>query len=150
MARKSNKGGRPTSMTEAVVSKLEVAFSVGANVTEACLVAAISRDTYYDFIKKMPMIADRFKELQQKPILAAKKRVVDAIVEDNDTATARWYLERRCKDEYGQHQKLDMRIENKPPMTAGEVAEALNKLIEVSKQRKLAEEVEHVREQLVA
>lgn len=113
MGRKSNKGGRPTSMTEGVVNKLEIAFSVGANVTEASLVAGISRETYYTFLKNNPLYSDRFHELQQKPILAAKKRVVDAIVEENCTNTAKWYLERRCKEEYGQHHKLDVSVENK-------------------------------------
>ncbi len=59
-----NKGGRPTIMSEAVVFKLETAFACGANISEACLVASISRDCYYDFIKKMPKISDRFKKLQ--------------------------------------------------------------------------------------
>jgi hypothetical protein len=34
MGRKKSDVGRPTSMAEAVVEKLEVAFSVGTNVTE--------------------------------------------------------------------------------------------------------------------
>ncbi len=39
-----NKGGRPTLMTEeVVVSKLEIAFAVGANTSEACLVCHYPR-----------------------------------------------------------------------------------------------------------
>ena len=127
MSRKKNLAGRPTVMTEPVVSKLEVAFCVGASVTEACLVAGISRESYYVFVRENPDYSDRFKQLQQKTILAAKKRIADAI-EDGDTATARWLLERRCKEEYGQHHKLQ--IESKAPETPEEVVTKLNALLD--------------------
>jgi len=71
MARKKSLAGRPTVMTEAVVSKLEVAFCVGANVTEACPVAGICRDCYYDYVKNNLCYSVRLRELQQRPVLAA-------------------------------------------------------------------------------
>ena len=151
MARKKHAGGRPTLMTETVVGKLEVAFSVGANISQACLVAGISRDTYYDYIKKNVRYADRFEQLRQKPVLAAKKRVVDAIVEENDTSTAKWFLERKCKEEFGQHHKLDVHIE-KTPLSEKEIAQQLAALIQKSRDRRNAEveEVGYVRGELVA
>ena len=42
--------GRPTIMTEAIVAKLEMAFSLGANDSMACRYAGIDRKTLWDYV----------------------------------------------------------------------------------------------------
>lgn len=87
--------GQPTVMTPEVVSKLELAFAIGSNVTEACIYADISRETLYAYIRKNPEFSDRIEGLKSKPILKAKQTVVQSL-DDPDYAFR--YLERRSED----------------------------------------------------
>lgn len=83
--------GRPKIISDDVVGKLEQAFGIGCNVSQACIHANISRDTFYNFIKKNKKFSDRFKLLQQKPILQAKLTIYKNL---EDPKIASWYLER--------------------------------------------------------
>ena len=96
MANKSRKGigGRPRAVDKTVVVKLEMAFACGANVSEACKAAGVSRDAYYHFLKWEPEYADRFGLLRQEPVLQAKRNVAEAIA-NGCLETSRWLLERR-------------------------------------------------------
>lgn len=93
-------GGRPTVMTPEVLVKLETAFSYDSTIEEACFFADINPDTYYRYVKEHPEFSERVKALRQKPILAARKKVIEEI--ENDTKNAQWYLERKRKDEFSQ------------------------------------------------
>lgn len=92
-------GGRPTIMTDVVVGKLEYAFSLGCGDRDACLYAGINPDTLYEYQKKHPEFTDRKSQLKQKQIIAARQAVNNALAL-NDVTTARWLLERKCKDEF--------------------------------------------------
>jgi len=98
MAKKQvNLGGRPSVMTPEVIAKLEQAFAIDATVEEACSYAEISRDAFYDYLKKEPTFSDRIADLRNKPILKARQAVVKSL----DTPDgARWYLERKRKNEF--------------------------------------------------
>lgn len=100
-----NKGGRPTSMTAAVVSKLEYGFMKGLNVTECCHYADISRQTFYQYLEKNPSFSDRIDELRSNPSTKAKLNVVEAI-ENGDTDLSKWWLERRSRDEFSTKQEV--------------------------------------------
>jgi len=89
--------GRPSKMTSQVVSKLEEAFAIGASVAEACMYADITRETYYQWIKKNPKFSDRVEALQLKPTLKARQTVVKAL--DNPDMAMK-YLERKHKGEF--------------------------------------------------
>ena len=69
---KSN-AGRPTVMTDNVVSKLEQAFEWGCTDVEACIHAGISKQSLYDYCKKYPAFTDRKELLKDTPILMAKE-----------------------------------------------------------------------------
>lgn len=96
--------GRKTVVDEVVVGKLEYAFSIGCPTLEACAFAGIHRDTFYEFIKKYPEFADRFKDLKNKPILEARDTVVRAIKTNPEMAFR--YLERKRPKEFGNNLKL--------------------------------------------
>lgn len=64
-ASKKNKGGRPSVMKPDVVRKLEHALVYDVSVEAACLMAGISRQTYYDFLKRCPKFADRIADLRE-------------------------------------------------------------------------------------
>lgn len=102
-----NKVGRPTKMTEAVIGKLEEAFSMGATDLEACFHADISGDVLYDYQKKHPEFTERKKALKEKLVLKARKNVQDAL-EEGDKDISKWYLERKKKDEFSTKSNTDI------------------------------------------
>ena len=97
--KKVNLGGRPTVMTPEVVGKLEQAFAIDCSVEEACSFADISRDSFYDYLKKNPKFSDRIADLREKPVLKARNTVVAKIGESY--ANAMDYLKRKKKLEFG-------------------------------------------------
>ena len=89
--------GRPTVDTPEMRQKIEEAAAYDCSVAEIALYAGISRETFYQIIKKDKRFSDRIEQLRQNPILKARKTVVGAL---NDPYHAQWYLERKRKDEY--------------------------------------------------
>ena len=73
-------------MTDDVVGKLEYAFAIDCNITEACAYADISRDTYYEWIQRFPLLSDRFEQLRNNPVLLAKDCVTKGVRKDPDLA----------------------------------------------------------------
>lgn len=104
-----NKGGRPTVMTPDTIAKLEQAFAIDATVEEACSYADISRDSFYDYLKKEPKFSDRIAELRQRPILKARQTVVKSL---DNPQHAQWYLTRKKKKEFGEN--IDVTSDGKP------------------------------------
>ncbi len=98
-----NKGGRPPTVTDQEVAKLEQAFAIGANVTEALNYAKISRDAYYRFLKKNPTFRNKFDELRTTPVLKALQTVYNNL---DHPDSAKWLLERRRRDEYSTRQEF--------------------------------------------
>lgn len=90
--------GRPPSMTQEVVRKLEDAFCYDSTVEEACLYAGISRQTYYEFIKEYPAFADRVEHLRQAPLLVIRRKLVATAQHDADLGLK--YVERKRKMEF--------------------------------------------------
>ena len=93
-----NLGGRPTKMTPETIKKLEEAFAIGASDKEACFYADISHETLYTYQDKTPGFLERKEALKQRPVLLARQSVVKAI--ESDPATARWFLERKSRNEF--------------------------------------------------
>ncbi len=93
-----NKGGRPTVITESAIAKLEQAFAIDASVEEACSYADISRDAFYDHLKKEPKFSDRIADLRNRPVLKARQTAVQKLSENYGNAMD--YLSRKRKDEF--------------------------------------------------
>lgn len=94
------KGGRPTVIDKVVLQKLEDAFALGLSDKEACFKAGISCQTLYNFQKKNDWFVERKEALKNSPVITAKINVVSGL-NDGDIDLSKWYLERRCKDEFG-------------------------------------------------
>lgn len=106
MASKQKKGrGRPKAITEEIVMKMEYGFMRGLNVSECCLFADISRNTFYQYLQKHPEFNDRMELLRNRPSVKAKLNVVEAI-EKGDTDLSKWWLERKNKDEFYLRQEV--------------------------------------------
>lgn len=114
--RKRKKGaGRPSNFTESTVKKLEQAFSYDCSIPEACFVAGISKQTYYNHVrndenatKQQKKYFDRFQQLRNRPVLKAKKTVYDKLGDDYRYAID--FLERKRPDEYSKTKKVDVQV----------------------------------------
>ena len=107
--------GRPTVMTQDVVSKLEEAWSMGCSDLEACLFADISKQTLYDYQAKFPEFVDRKERLKESLVLKARAVIANSL-NNKDENTAKWYLERKKKDEFS------TKVENETEIKGLEVA----------------------------
>ena len=97
--------GRPTKVTPEVVTKLEQAFSMGCTDEEACLFADISRMSLQRYQEAHPSFRDRKALLKQKLVLKARSVIAEAL-NKKDENTAKWYLERKAKNEFSARQEL--------------------------------------------
>lgn len=104
---KSKTRGRPSVMTAEVLQKLEHGFSRGLTDKEACCYAGISESTLYNYGNENPDFLERKELLKEQPKMKAKFVIYDALEEGN-LITARWYLERKAKDEFSTKQEADL------------------------------------------
>lgn len=102
----SDKGGRPTKYTPAVIGKLEIALNNGYNIVEACQYANIHPDTYYDWLKTYPEFSDKMEIAKAMPNRKAKEVIAQAI-NAGDTNAAKYWLDRR-DPEFKQKGELDV------------------------------------------
>lgn len=95
MKEEEAKVGRPTKMTEEVVSKLEHAFSLGCTDLEACVYADISKHTLYRYEKDTPEFSDRKEVLKTNPFMKAREVLYNALVVDADVNVANKMIDRK-------------------------------------------------------
>ena len=88
---------RPTKQTPEIITKLEQAFSLDCTVAEACFQAGIAESTYFDWSKSDPQFSERMKALKNKMVLKARQTIFNDM---SDPTTAKWYLERKRKEEF--------------------------------------------------
>jgi len=104
--------GRPTEYTDETVNRLSDAFKDGANITQACLLSGISRETYYTWLKEKPGFSDKMDSAQQWPSVIARRSVVKAISQEEvnpqrfGTDNSWKWLERKNKDEFSTRSEL--------------------------------------------
>lgn len=91
--------GRPTVMTESVLDKLELLFSLGATDEIACKIANINPATMYNYQQEHPEFVERKEMLKNMPTWQAKANVVEKIMA-GDIQQSTWWLERKAKDEF--------------------------------------------------
>ena len=101
------KVGRPSKITQAVLSKLEEAYSIGCSDREACLLADISPSALYRYQEIHPEFRER-KQTLQKALTIKARRVLQKDLDDGDSVAARWYLERREKQEFSAKADIDV------------------------------------------
>lgn len=102
--KKPNKVGRKWLFEDKkIVTKLEEAFSIGANISEACFHAGIPRKSYYENIKQFPELSDVFEDMRARPHLRARNTVFEALQYDRHLA---WdYLQKTHSDEFAAKKK---------------------------------------------
>jgi len=117
-------GGRPQTITQSVVNKLETAFALGCTDIEACVYSGISKQTLYNYQAKHEKFLDRKELLKQTPILLARTSVVQNLKKDPNLALK--FLERKKKDEFAPKSTLD--INNLHYLSDGQVLQRIDML----------------------
>lgn len=79
----------------------------GFNISEACDYAAISRDTYYEKLKQSKEFSDRMERAKTNLQRKAKLNLAEAI-ESGNLDESKYYLERKCKDEFSVKQEINV------------------------------------------
>lgn len=92
--------GRPTKLTPETIDKLRTAFLIGCSDVEACLFADISKTALYNYQQKHPEFVDKKEQWKEQLALKARTVIADAL-NNKDENTAKWYLERKKKNEFG-------------------------------------------------
>jgi len=103
--KEAEKTGRPTIMTPETVRKIKEAFSQGFSVDNACIWAEISKPTFYSYCDNEIGFLDYCKALKQKPLIKSIL-VINKALNEGDVATAKWYAERKCKEEFSLRQEI--------------------------------------------
>lgn len=85
---------RPTKKNEHIVKLLEEAFKIDSTVTEACLYAWISRETYYTWLEEDGDFSDRMDKAKTFPFMLARNTLFNA-VNAGDSKAAVEFLKRR-------------------------------------------------------
>jgi len=80
-----------------VIQKLEEVFAMGGTDIEACFYAGISKSAFYEWQKKNEWFLERKEALKVNPILKARRTIIESL---NNPVYAKWYLERRLKEEF--------------------------------------------------
>lgn len=88
-----NNISRPTVLTEPTVKILEEVIKDGGNISQACDIAQISRQSFYNFMKDDAEFFYRMSTAREYLKLKALQNVVKAI-ESGDLKMSVWFLER--------------------------------------------------------
>ena len=97
--------GRPTKLTPETIDKLRTAFLMGCSDIEACLYADISKTALYNYQAKNPDFVDQKEQWKEQLTLKARTVIANAL-NNKDENTAKWYLERKAKNEFSARQEL--------------------------------------------
>lgn len=97
---------RPTVIDEAVLSKLEYAFTNSFTDDEASLYANISPATLYRYIEDNPEFWERKEILKKNPNIKAKLNWIKKLEGEDYIASKEW-LERKSKGEFSTKQEVD-------------------------------------------
>lgn len=114
MVSKENKNavGRPRTITAKKLDQLKEAFMMGCTNREACFYAEIPESTFYDFLKEYPEFSEKI-EIWKTYEKIKSRMVVHKALDRGDKEMAKWYLERKAKDEFSTKQEVDATSNNR-------------------------------------
>lgn len=97
--------GRKTDIRPEAVTKLVEAYQMGYSTTQAAMFAGIARTTIADWAAKSKEFAKIINDAMDFPQRTARAVVMKSIKAGN-TNDARWWLERRQRDDFATRQEL--------------------------------------------
>lgn len=107
-----NKVGRPRAIGEKELQQLEQAFKMGCTNREACFYANVQESTFYLFLKEFPEYLEKINMWKEYEKIKARM-VVHKALDKGDRDMAKWYLERKAKNEFSTKQEYDANINNR-------------------------------------
>mgnify|MGYP003747028611 FL=1 len=102
------KAGRKTVKSEEIIRKIEECAALGSSIEEIAFYAGIHRATLYRWMDEDNKLKDRIEELQERPILKARQTIVKSL---DDPEQAKWYLERKRKNEFSTKSEVESKSE---------------------------------------
>lgn len=78
---------------------------LGLSNVMLCSYADISQQTLYTWFNKFPEIKEEIERLKESPKIRAINNII-AKVNEGDLETAKWYAERKIKEEFAQRQEV--------------------------------------------
>jgi len=133
MGRKTNhvkryeNSGRPTKMTDEVITKLEEAFMKSFTDKEACFSAGISTMALFRYEEKNPEFRERKKMLKNSPNMAAKTELAKSI--KGNLNQARWWATNKMNEEFGPRPTTAVQINNETITNVTEVTPEVKEAI---------------------
>ena len=112
--------GRPEKISREIIDKIKTAILAGAYVETAAAFAGISKETFYQWLKKgagaKSGIYVDFSDAIKKAMAEAELRDVMVINKASQTSwqAAAWKLERKYPGRWGQRARLDLTTDEKP------------------------------------
>lgn len=96
----NDKAGRPTVVTEQVLSKLKAVLQRGISVKKACVYARIAEKTFYRHYNNDSVFRQFIEDCRAYTTLIAGEVVVDDIIKNKNVSTAKWWLEKKDPEEF--------------------------------------------------
>ena len=95
-------------ITEPTVRQFDEAFMMGMTDREACLYVGVAYSTFTSWLDRNEEYRTRKEELKLHPKLLVKKTLYGSL-KKNEIDTAKWYAERKMKDEgFNAKQEIDL------------------------------------------
>lgn len=113
-----NGAGRPTILENPDrVSALLNAIRLGLHIEQACLIAGVSKSSYYNYLKQAedpecPEDVRQFLDALKKADAECEATVLNDIREEKHWTAKAWFLERRFRDRWGRHDTLKVEHSN--------------------------------------
>ena len=109
------KKGAKGKYNDEIVQKICGAIALGATNKEACYVAGINEDTFYQWVNRKPDFTESIKKAKTSQMLAW----VDFIRKDESWQSKAWLLERIHKDKFARLDKVESVNQNKVEIVNG-------------------------------
>ena len=118
------KGGRPTKLTEPVVSEICKHISVGTPIKTSCRAAGVSYTSYNYWLKQGELdteigvitpfseFLDRIKKSEAEAVSAHVQVIHNSAIKDKNWLAAAWWLERKYPELFGKR-TVEPPVENK-------------------------------------
>lgn len=85
---------------------------MGCTNREACFYADVCESTFYDFLKEYPEFSEKIDIWKSYEKIKARM-VIHKALDNGDKDMAKWYLERKARDEFSTKQEFDATVNNK-------------------------------------
>lgn len=93
----------PVKLDDITVKKIEDALAMDCSIDEVCLMANISKQTFYNWQNSFPELKERFDLLRATPFLKARDTIIKSL---DNPQHAFEYMKRKKKNEFSERQEM--------------------------------------------